>query len=59
MHLPPSSPDLTPIEQARSKLKVHPRNAGAGSLAGLFDALGRACDPFTLYQCWTYLRAAG
>ncbi|MDK3075637.1 hypothetical protein QO034_21450, partial [Sedimentitalea sp. JM2-8] len=40
---PPYSPDLTPIEQAFSKLKAHLRKAGARTFTELFSALGRIC----------------
>ena len=39
-YLPPSSPDLNPIEPAFAKLKEHPRSAAARTFDGLVAAIG-------------------
>ena len=57
--LPPSSPDLNPIEQAFTTLKAHLRKVGARTFTDLFKALGDICKMFTPEECWNYLHAAG
>ena len=47
MYLPPYSPDLNPIEEAFSKLKVLLRKAGARTREALVEAMGRALDAVT------------
>ena len=59
LYLPPYSPDLTPIEQAFSKLKAHLRRIGARTFTELFDAIGAICDLYDPQKCWNYFRAAG
>jgi len=39
LFLPPYSPDLKPIEMARSKLKAHLRRIGARTFTDLFNAI--------------------
>ncbi|MEM6619065.1 MAG: IS630 family transposase, partial [Pseudomonadota bacterium] len=53
--LPPSSPDLNPIEMAFSKLKAHLRRIGARSFTDMFKALTEIRDLYTPAECWTYL----
>ena len=46
-YLPPSSPDLNPIEQAFAKLKSHLRQAAARTLEDLQSALVGALNNFS------------
>ena len=59
LYLPPSSPDLNPIEQAFAKLIAHLRKVGSRTFTALFKALGDICKMFTPEECWNYLHAAG
>ena len=59
LFLPAYSPDLNPIEQAFSKLKVHLRKAEARTFEALWRAIGNICDLFEPPECWNYLKAAG
>jgi transposase len=47
LYLPPYSPDLSPIEEAFSKIKGILRNAQARSREALIEAMGRALDAIT------------
>ena len=47
MYLPTYSPDLNPIEEAFSKLKVLLRRAGARTREALLEAMGRALEAVT------------
>jgi transposase len=58
-YLPPYSPDFNPIENAFSKLKAHLRKAEERTVAGLWDAIGRIVDLFTLTECANYFVATG
>jgi transposase InsO family protein len=44
LFLPPYSPDLNPIEEAFSKVKMLLRRAGARTRKALIEAMGRALD---------------
>ncbi len=59
LFLPAYSPDLSPIEQAFSKLKAHLRKAGARTFEALWRAIGDICDLFEPQECWNFLKAAG
>ena len=47
LYLPPYSPDLSPIEEAFSKVKGLLREAGARSRQALVEAMGKALDAVT------------
>ena len=57
--LPPYSPDFNPIEMAFSKLKALLRKAAERTVDGLWTAIGRFVDVFTLQKCANYFAAAG
>jgi len=59
LYLPPYSPDFNPIEMAFSKLKALLRKAAARTISGLWDAIAKALDAFTPYECQNYFAAAG
>jgi hypothetical protein len=58
-HLPPYSPDLSPIEPAWAKLKAEPRRVGARSTEALHRALGPALDAITARDAAGFFRHAG
>ncbi len=58
LYLPPYSPDLSPIEQAFSKLKAHPRRIGGRTFTDLFNAIGEVCNLYSPQECWNYFQAA-
>ena len=51
LFLPPYSPDFNPIENAFAKLKALLRKAAERTLEGLWAAIGRALDAFSLAEC--------
>ena len=57
--LPPYSPDLSPIENAFSKLKQLLRKAAARTVDGLGSAIGRLLDEFRPAECRNYFRHCG
>lgn len=59
LYLPPYSPDFNPIENAFSKLKALLRTAAERTVEGLWAAIGRCLDRFTLRECANYFAAAG
>ena len=59
LYLPPYSPDFNPIENAFSKLKALLRKAAERTVEGLWAAIGRLVDLFTLQECANYFAAAG
>ena len=59
LFLPPYSPDFNPIENAFSKLKAHLRKAAERTVDGLWNAIGRVIDLFTLAECRNFFKAAG
>jgi transposase len=59
LYLPPSSPDLNPIEQAFAKLKQLLRTVAARSREALWDAIGQLIGVFTANECANYLRHSG
>lgn len=59
VYLPPYSPDLSPIEQAWSKLKQAPRTTGARAVAALGEAIDAALATITAADCQGYFRHCG
>jgi transposase len=59
LFLPPYSPDFNPIENAFAKLKALLRKAAERTLEGLWAAIGRALDAFSLAECANYFSACG
>ena len=57
--LPPSSPDLNPIEKAFSKLKAKLRAAAKRTVEGLWTYLGAVIDEFSPGECRNYFRSCG
>jgi transposase len=57
LYLPPSSPDLNPIEMAFAKLKASLRAAAARTIPDLWDALKNALDIFLPNECRNYFVA--
>ena len=53
------SPDLNPIEQVFSKLKVHLRRIVARTFTGMFNAIGEICRLHDTTECWSYFKAVG
>jgi transposase len=58
-YLPPSSPDLNPIENAFAKLKALLRKAAARNIDQLWNAIRQAIPAFTPQECKNYFAAAG
>jgi len=59
LYLPPYSPDLTPIEQAFSKLKAHLRKAAEHNVPCLLRRIGRLLASFSPQECRNFLHHAG
>ena len=59
LYLPPYSPDLSPIENAFSKLKRLLRTAATRTVEGLWRAIGRLLDEFHPAECRNYFRHCG
>ena len=59
MYLPPSSPDLNPIELAFSKLKTLLRKFGECTIDSLWARIGQLIAEFTPTECLNYLRHCG
>jgi transposase len=59
LFLPPYSPDFNPIENAFAKLKALLRKAAERTIEGLWAAIGRALDAFSLAECANYFSACG
>ena len=57
MVLPRYSPNFNPIEMAFSKLKAHLRKGKARSCEAPWKAVGRACNLFSLQECWNFFKA--
>ena len=57
--LPPTSPDLNPIEMAFSKLKTLIRKGAARTYQALWNLVGTVCDLFPQHECQNYFHAAG
>ena len=53
------SPDFNPIENAFAKLKALLRKAAERTVEGLWSAIGRALDAFSLVECANYFSACG
>ena len=58
-YLPPSSPDLNPIEMAFSKLKSNLREAAETTVVGLWNAIGRVVELVQPEECRNFFREAG
>ena len=58
-HLPPHSPDLSPIEPAWAKLKAELRRVAARTIETLRQALGPALDTITAQDTAGFFRHAG
>ena len=58
-YLPPSSPDLHPIEQAFAKLKAHLRKAQERSIEALWRRIGTTLDLFHPDQCANFFANSG
>lgn len=58
-HLPPSSPDLNPLEQAFSKLQRVLRDWAARSVEGVYDSLREIIPRFAPSECLNYFRHCG
>lgn len=59
LYLPPYSPDLSPIENAFSKLKRLLRSAAERTVDGLWSGIGRLLDRFHPDECRNYFRHCG
>jgi transposase len=59
LFLPPYSPDFNPIENAFAKLKALLRKAAERTVEGLWSAIGRALDAFSLAEWANYFSACG
>jgi len=59
LYLPKYSPDLNPIEQAFSKLKVLLRKATERTVPGLCRRIGKLVGAFTVTDCKIYFANAG
>ncbi len=59
LYLPPYSPDLNPIEQVFSKLKIRLRSVAARTVDVLWDAIGSLLDSFSPAECSNYLANSG
>lgn len=59
VYLPPYSPDYNPIELVFSKLKWLLRSAGARTVDGLWNLLGKLLDHFPAAHCANYFRHCG
>jgi transposase len=57
--LPPSSPDLNPIEQVFAKLKALLRKAAARSFDALWTAVGQLLQLFSPDKCANYFANDG
>jgi putative transposase len=58
-YLPPYSPDLSPIEQAFSKLKTLLRKENARSREAVEHAIGRSLNKLTATECRNFFAEAG
>jgi transposase len=58
-HLPPYNPDLSPIEQAFSRMKDWLRDAAERTRDALLRRIGTILDLFTENECANYLANAG
>ena len=59
LYLPPSSPDLNPIDKLFAKLKTLLRKAAEPTVEGLWQAIGECLDHFSPRQCANSFAAAG
>lgn len=59
LFLPPYSPDLNPIEQVFSQLKILLRKADERSIAAAWHRIGKLLNQFSQTECADYARHAG
>jgi transposase len=59
VYLPAYSPDFDPIEEASSKIKGMPRQAGARTKEALVGALGEALSAISVQDARGYFEHAG
>ena len=59
LYLPPYSPDLNPIEQVFSKLKLLLRKAAERSVETTWQRIGMLLDAFPPRECANYFRNSG
>lgn len=59
LFLPPSSPDVNPIEMAFAKLKALLRARAIRSIDALWRTIREICDLFSPQECRNYFAAAG
>ena len=59
LYLPPSSPDLNPIELAFSKLKRLLREEATRSVEALWTTIGQLLTRFSPTECANYIRHCG
>lgn len=57
--LPPSSPDLNPIEKLFAKLKALLRKAATRTSGTLWHEIGRLLDFFSPQECSNYFASSG
>ena len=58
-HLPPYSPDLTPIENGFSQLKAGLKRLGETTIDGLVDAVGQQLDETSAEHCLNFFKKSG
>ena len=58
-YLPAYSPDINPIEQVFSKLKMALRTGAARTVTTLLELIGRLIKTFVPKECANYFRHAG
>ncbi len=58
-HLPPYSPDLTPIENAFAQLKAGLRRLGETTIEGLIKAVGQLLDETSAEHCLNFFKSCG
>ena len=59
LFLPPYSPDLNPIEQMFTKLKLLLRKAEERTVDATWQRIGSLLDAFPPHECANYLRNSG
>jgi transposase len=59
LFLPPSSPDLNPIEQVFAKLKHFLREAAGRTVEAVMDGIDAILNRFTPRECANYLKNSG
>ena len=59
LYLPPYSPDLNPIEQVFSKIRILLRKAAERSFDALWAAIGRIIETIQPQECRNYFTNSG